>query len=235
MLILAIDTATPSGSVAVLRDDRLLGVISTSVDETYSSRLFRQLDFLLRELRLQMSQFDVFAVAAGPGSFTGLRVGIAAVKGWAEVFGKPIVSVSGLEAVAVQLRSNEELIAPVLDARRGQIYGALFRRANSGLLREGDDAVCTAEEFLAVLPERTNGRSLRFISPTPEVFATALSAAVALPKSISSCIVRASPVLAPEIGACAFDRARCGEFTDALHLDANYVRRSDAELLWKGP
>lgn len=235
MLILAIDTATPSGSVAVLRDDRFLGVISTSVDETYSSRLFRQLEFLLAELRLEMSQFDVFGVAAGPGSFTGLRVGLAAVKGWAEVFRKPIVAVSGLEAVAVQARSNEELIAPVLDARRGQIYAAIFRRAHSGLLREGDDEVCAAEEFLGGLPARTNGRSLRFISPTPEVFEAALTGAASLPGSISRCIVRASPVLAPEIGTIAFERAQRGEFIDALHLDANYVRRSDAELLWKGP
>src|SRR5690242_9934805 len=134
MLILALDTATPTGSVAVLRDGRLAGVVSTSTDETYSSRLFRQLEFLLGELSLKVSQFDVFAVAAGPGSFTGLRVGIAAVKGWAEVFSKPIVAVSGLEAVAAQARFNDNWIASVLDARRGQIYAALYRESPAGLL-----------------------------------------------------------------------------------------------------
>jgi tRNA threonylcarbamoyladenosine biosynthesis protein TsaB len=235
MLLLALDTATPSGSIAVLRDGRLTGVVSTAVDETYSSRLFRQLEFLLGELRLEMSQFDLFAVAAGPGSFTGLRVGLAAVKGWAEVFGKPIVAVSGLEAVAAQLSPSDDLVASVLDARRGQIYAALFRRDSRGLLHEGDEEVCMAEEFLAGLPARANGRLVRFISPAPEVFEAALAGAVSLPGSISRYIVRASPVLAPEIGAIAFERAKRGEFTDALHLDANYVRRSDAELLWKGP
>jgi tRNA threonylcarbamoyladenosine biosynthesis protein TsaB len=235
MLVLALDTATPSGSVAVLRDCRLVGVISTATEETYSSRLFRQLEFLLNELRLQVSQFDVFAIAAGPGSFTGLRVGIAAVKGWAEVFSKPIVAVSGLEAVAVQMPPCDGLIASVLDARRGQIYAALFDRATNGLSREGDDEVCTADEFLSGLPTRLNGRSLRFISPMPEVIEPALATAAFLPKSAFRSVLRASPVLAPEIGAIAFERAKRGKFTDALHLDANYIRRSDAELLWKGP
>jgi tRNA threonylcarbamoyladenosine biosynthesis protein TsaB len=234
MLILAVDTASPSGSVAVLRDARLKGVISTVVDETYSSRFFRQLEFLLGELRLELKQFDVFGVAAGPGSFTGLRVGLAAVKGWAEVFGKPIVAVSGLEAVAAQMAASDELIAPVLDARRGEIYAALFRRDSTALSLEGDEIVCTPEEFLAGLPVRAGGRGVRFISPAPELFQAALSGVASLPGSIPRSIVRASPVLAPEIGAIAFERANRGEFTDALHLDANYVRRTDAEVLRDG-
>ncbi|HEV2297934.1 MAG TPA: tRNA (adenosine(37)-N6)-threonylcarbamoyltransferase complex dimerization subunit type 1 TsaB [Candidatus Acidoferrales bacterium] len=235
MLILGLDTATPTGSIAVLRDGRLIGVISTSTEETYSSRLFRQLEFLLGELSLNVSQFDVFAVAAGPGSFTGLRVGIAAVKGWAEVFSKPIVAVSGLEAVAAQARACNGLVASVLDAPRGQIYAALFRGDSSSLSREGDDEVCTAAEFLAGLPARVNGRSVQFISPTPEIIDPALAALASLPESASRSVLRASPVLAPEIAAIAFERAKRGEFTDALHLDANYVRPSDAELLWKDP
>lgn len=234
MLILALDTASPSGSVAVLRDGSLLGVISTTVDETYSSRLFRQLEFLLAELHLQVSQFDVFAVAAGPGSFTGLRVGIAAAKGWAEVFGKPIVAVSGLEAVAAQMPASDGLVASVVDARRGQIYAGLYRRGPAGLLREGDEEVCTANEFLAALPARLDGRDLRFISPTPEVIESALPES-SFSGSAPQAVLPASPVLAPAIGAIAFERAQRGEFTDALQLDANYVRRSDAELLWKGP
>lgn len=234
MLILALDTASPSGSVAVLRDGRLLGVISTTADETYSSRLFRQLEFLLAELHLQISQFDVFAVAAGPGSFTGLRVGIAAAKGWAEVFGKLIVAVSGLEAVAAQMPASDGLVASVVDARRGQIYAGLYRRSPAGLSREGDEEVCTANEFLAGLPARLNGRALRFISPTPEVIESALAES-SFSGSAPQAVLPASPVLAPAIGAIAFERAQRGEFTDALHLDANYIRRSDAELLWKGP
>src|SRR3984893_1510071 len=111
MLLLAVDTSTPAGSLAVLRDGRVLGVVSTWVEETYSSLMFRHLDFLLGEFRLDLKQFEVFAVAAGPGSFTGLRVGLAAVKGWAEVFRKPIAAVSALEAVAVQAHSNTAFVS----------------------------------------------------------------------------------------------------------------------------
>ena len=234
MLILALDTATPCGSVAVLRDGQLAGVISTQTEETYSSRLFRQLEFLRRELGLEISQFDVFAVAAGPGSFTGLRVGIAAVKGWAEVYAKPIVAVSGLEAVAAQAQFNDKWIAAVLDARRGQFYAALFRYGPDDLVLAGVERVCTPAEILELLPKHAGSNGLRFISPTPEILARAL-ATVHLSGSHSWFTLPASPVLAPIIGHLAFRRAKRGEFTDALHLDANYVRRSDAELLWKGP
>ncbi len=122
VLVLALDTSSPSGSLAVLRDEKVVGVVSTATGEVYSSRMFRELEFLLGELSLRMEEFELFAVAAGPGSFTGLRVGLAAVKGWAEVYRKPIAAVSALEAVAVQAHSNAALIVPVLDARRGQVY-----------------------------------------------------------------------------------------------------------------
>ena len=95
MLILALDTSSPAGSLAILRDEKVIGVVSTWAEETYSARMFRHLDFLLRELSLDLKQFELFAVAAGPGSFTGLRVGLTAVKGWAEVYKKPAVGVSG--------------------------------------------------------------------------------------------------------------------------------------------
>ena len=92
--------------------------------EDYSSRMFRHLEWLLKELSLDLSRFDAFAVASGPGSFTGLRVGLAAVKGWAEVYSHPILSVNVLEAIAAQSRSSTTLLAPVFDARR---VGSLFR------------------------------------------------------------------------------------------------------------
>src|SRR6201998_2058933 len=137
VLVLALDTSSPSGSLAVLRGAKVVGVVSTATGEVYSSRMFRELEFLLGELSLHMEEFELFAVAAGPGSFTGLRVGLAAVKGWAEVDQKPIAAVSALEAVAVQARSNAALIIPVLDARRGQLYFGLYRRAEGGEAGDG--------------------------------------------------------------------------------------------------
>jgi tRNA threonylcarbamoyladenosine biosynthesis protein TsaB len=236
MLLLAVDTSSRLGSLTVLRDGKLVGVISTLADEPYSARLFRQLDFLLEELHIEMRQFDVFAVVAGPGSFTGLRVGLTAVKGWAEVFEKPIVAVSGLEAVAAQAKSDVELIAPVMDARRGQIYAALYRREGSGLVSESEDHVCTPAEFLAEVGAQAGNRSVQFVSPAPEIIQDALNAAAPdLGAAVSRNVERVSPLLAPVVGELAFERANRGEVTDALRLDANYIRRSDAELSWKVP
>ena len=235
MLLLAIDTANDAGSLAVLKDGRVSGEISTASDEPYSSRLFRQLDLLLRESQLRTSDFDVFAVGSGPGSFTGLRVGLAAAKAWAEAFSKPIVAISGLEAVAVQLEkvAPESLIAPVLDARRGQIYVALYRVRDLRLVAEESEQVCTAEEFLQQVESRAGNDQIRFISPCPAVIKPILDAWKPASSRISRTVEPATAALAPIIGRLAFERARRGEFTDALHLDANYVRRSDAELLWK--
>jgi tRNA threonylcarbamoyladenosine biosynthesis protein TsaB len=237
MLLLAVDTATPAGSLAVLRDEQLAGVISTASDEPYSSRLFRQLETLLSELQLQTQNFDLFAVAAGPGSFTGLRVGLTAVKAWAEVFSKPVIAISGLEAIAAQAHPHSEngLIAPVLDARRGQIYAALFRRAGPQLVQEEPEQVCTIEEFLAQLAQRKQDEEVVFVSPAQAILRELISkrAGNRSSASISDIAQSASPLLAPILGKLALERAARGEFTDALHLDANYIRRSDAELLWK--
>lgn len=236
MLLLAVDTATRSGSLAVLRDGQLAAEISTASEETYSSRLFRQCGFLLQELRLEIRDFDFFAVNAGPGSFTGLRVGLTAVKAWAEVFSKPVVAISGLEAIAAQAGNvlGDAFIAPVLDAHRGQVYAALYRFEGARLAAVDADQVCTMEEFLTRIANHASAEPVRFVSPSPEILRDSLNDWIAkrhLPWSIH----RASPVLAPVIAELAFERIRRGEFTDSLRLDANYVRRSDAELLWKEP
>lgn len=234
MLVLAVDTSTISGSLAVLRDEQLMGVICTSGEENYSSRMFRQLDILLGELGLELPAFDLYAVTAGPGSFTGLRVGLAAVKGWAEVYGKPIAAVSALEAVAVQSSAPGQWLAPVMDARRGQIFGALFERGPHGLRRHKDERVEKLAEFLAWLEaefrENLQGAPA-FISTAPALLS------VELEKSgfERNPVGRASPVLAPLIGQLGLERARRGETVDALHLAANYIRRTDAELNLKTP
>src|ERR1700724_2077752 len=129
MLILAIDTSTRAGSIALLRDRQVLAEISAREETPYSTRLFRDLDLLQFRAQFRMAQIDVFAVAAGPGSFTGLRVGLTAVKGWAEVHRKPIATISGLEAIAAQGNINEEFVNPFLDARRGHVFGSTYRRS----------------------------------------------------------------------------------------------------------
>jgi tRNA threonylcarbamoyladenosine biosynthesis protein TsaB len=237
VLILAIDTSSPAGSLAVLRDEKVIGDISTYTDEAYSSRMFRHLDFLQRELSLQLEDFDLVAVAAGPGSFTGLRVGLATAKGWGEVYRKPIAAVSALEAVAIQSRSATPLVVPVLDARRGQIYFGYYIRQGRGptndLALEGEECVASPEEFLEGVQKRAGHSDFAVVTPTPEVLTKSTSANAKSQASLR--IERASSVLAPFIGQIGYLQAQRGQVSDSLTADANYVRRSDAELNWKAP
>jgi tRNA threonylcarbamoyladenosine biosynthesis protein TsaB len=231
MLTLALDTSTRTGSVAILRDSHTLGVLSTSTDEAYSSRLFRQLDFLFGELALSPADCDLFAVCAGPGSFTGLRASLVATKAWAEVYRKPIAAISGLEAVAAQCPSHERsVLLPVVDARRGQIYAGVYRRTATGLARTGDERAASAAEFLESLAaERYVAADAVFVTPDPEVLLAALAASA----FAIAPVVQVSAVLAPIIGRLGYACALRGKLTDALHLDANYNRRCDAEVSWK--
>jgi len=235
VLILALDTSSPSGSLAVLRDEKVIGVVSTANREVYSSRMFRELDSLLAQLALRMEHFELFAVAAGPGSFTGLRLGLTAAKGWAEVYKRPIAAVSALEAVAVQASSEAQIVVPVLDARRGQVYFGLYRRISGGpargqLVLDGEEYVMTAAELFASVCTRIAGVPFTIVTPAPEL----LSAFGVVASSANNFAVEtASSVLAPFIGQLGFQRAHRGALVDALTLDANYVRRSDAEVHWK--
>jgi tRNA threonylcarbamoyladenosine biosynthesis protein TsaB len=240
VLTLALDTSSAAGSLAVLRNDRVIGTVSTWTDEIYSSRIFRQLDFLLKELSLSLAEFDLFAVAAGPGSFTGLRVGLAAVKGWAEVHRKPIAAVSTLEAVAAQSHSRSSFVVPILDAHRGQIYFGVYRRTGAPtenrLALEGEEYVMTAEEFLEALQARDALSDCAITTPEPGLISAAVSRCET-PHAVGGRIRvdEVSAILAPQVGRLGYLRAKRGEVVDSLTLDANYVRRTDAELHWKAP
>ena len=239
MLILSLDTSSPSGSVAILRDELTLGVISTRADENYSSRIFRHLEFLLSDLSLKLQDFDVFAVSAGPGSFTGLRVGLTAAKGWAEVYRKPVVGVSALAAVAFQARGSSTVLVPALDARRAQIYFGVYRAAAVGLALDGEEFVVTPEEFAEKLGTLAHslgngGKNAGFTIVTPDASVVEIVSRLTLQFSAGFAgLDIVSSVLAPSIGRITHGRALRGDVSDALTLDANYVRRTDAEMKWK--
>jgi len=240
MLILAIDTSTRTGSVAVLRDQQLLKVISSSEPTSYDNRLFRDVGELQNRVNFAMQDVDLFAVAVGPGSFTGLRIGLTAVKAWAELYHRPIAAVSGLEAIASQAHSlqsqtsaTQTIIAPFQDARRGHIFGAIYRRNSSETAKlelVGEENTLSPDEFLDLV-KCTAGRAAPvLISPTPELLSLQVRSARGTGEPWVT--EQASSVLAPIIGQLGFDRAGRGELTDSLRLDASYVRRSDAESSW---
>jgi tRNA threonylcarbamoyladenosine biosynthesis protein TsaB len=238
MLILAVDTSTRMGSSAILLDSEVLAAVSGYEVTPYSTRLFRDIALLREITNLALNQIDMFAVAAGPGSFTGLRVGLTAVKAWAEVHGKAIAAISGLEAIAAESlacenpgASNAHFIAPFLDARRGQIFGAIYRRVpggSRGLELASDESILSLDEFLELVKGRSP-QGVQLVSPTPDVLPVSRIMEV-LPEAK---VIQVSAALGPAIGRLGFERAKRGELIDSMHLDANYVRRSDAEAAWK--
>lgn len=238
VLILALDTSSPSGSLAILRDEKVIGAVATTSAEIYSSRIFRHLEFLFGELSLRLEDIELFAVAAGPGSFTGLRVGLAAVKGWAEVYGKPIAAVSKLEAVAVQSRSSAKMVLSVLDARRKEFYWGIYRRPETGakrLMLKNHETVGGREDFLRAISSCASSDDFAVATPSPALVGELLAQSDNLGEPARRISVeRVSPILAPEIGYLGWAQAQEGKLADALTLDANYIRRSDAELHWKG-
>lgn len=128
MKVLGMDTATKSATVAVIEDGCLVGEFTLNSDRPHSQKIMPLTEDLLKEIGIRSSEIDVFAFAQGPGSFTGLRIGAAAVQGFAQATGKKAVGVSTLEAMAYTLsKVTDACICPVIDAKRGQVYYAMYR------------------------------------------------------------------------------------------------------------
>ena len=130
MLILAIDTATYSGGIAILNQDKVIASQVLNIKKTHSQRLLRDIDYLMKECEIEPPGIDAYAVSVGPGSFTGVRIGIACVKGLAYASGKPLVGIPTLKALALRSAEPGILLCPVMDARRGEIFGAAYRMDN---------------------------------------------------------------------------------------------------------
>ncbi len=214
-MILAIDTTAEFGSIAIGSEEILL-----HGPDGFGSIIFQQIERLLRRASVQLADVDAFAAASGPGSFTGVRIGLACVKGLAEATGKPGFAVSNLQALVRFGSAN--LRATMIDARRGEVYAALFDASGAAILPE---TVCKFPEFLARLPEE----HLEFISQNLEPFEAALTVS----RFANAPKITAPRALAAVIAFIAEERLAAGESCDPASLDANYVRRSDAELLFK--
>ncbi len=130
--VLGIDTATIMGSIGLIDDDAVIAEYSLNIKATHSERLMPAADKLLKDAGIELKDIDGFAVSIGPGSFTGLRIGLATVKGFAMGYNKPIAAVSTLEALAFNLAFAEYQVCPILDARKNGVYTALFKSDRKG-------------------------------------------------------------------------------------------------------
>jgi tRNA threonylcarbamoyladenosine biosynthesis protein TsaB len=174
---------------------------------------------------------ELFAVATGPGSFTGVRLGLTTAKAWGEVFGKPIVGMSCLEVLAGEDHGVSGFVGAVLDARRGQIFGSLYKRDAKGLVLVGQESVTTAADFLAYVDVESAPESVAWVGTNAQLLEKEPLWGERASRGES--LLTVSPILAPLIGKLGMQKFSNGQVHDALSLDANYVRRSYVETAAK--
>lgn len=218
--------------MAVLRDGELLQAVAHESAEDYSVWLLPAVSQVLAASIVGMAAVDAYAVASGPGSFTGVRVGLTTVKAWSEVYGKSIAAVSRMEAVASQATGGAPIVAAFADAQRGQVFGAVFRRNGAALERLCDEMVIAPGKFVESAVEMAKGGSIAWVSK--DAGCVLGEEAWKVREKRGEKVESVSSVLAPVIGRIGGAELVAGGKTDALTLDANYVRRSDAEIFWKG-
>jgi len=234
LIILGMDTCEARGSVAVRKNGALASVQEHETAEDYSLWLLPAVEKCLREAATKLQAVDVLSVATGPGSFTGLRVGITTAKAWAELYEKPVVGVSRLEVMARTAAAESGYVAASFDAKRGQIFGGLYRVERAGTLElVENEMVIAADEFVSWAGELAGGDPVHWVTLDP-----ALLQSTAIWKSRAErgeSLTLCGRGLAAGVAELGELRARNHQLSDALHLDANYVRRSDAEIVWKDP
>lgn len=153
MRILAVDTATTSCSVAIVDQTSLLSEFTIDREETHSKHLMDMIKTVLRMSGLNFSDMDGFAITRGPGSFTGLRIGISTIKGLVVASEKPVVGVSSLKTLASQVSYSRYLICPILDARKGEVYFSRYRCLNGLLIKQTKESVAPPDKAVDDLNE----------------------------------------------------------------------------------
>lgn len=220
MKLLAVDTSSPAATAAVIGENHILASYTVQNGNTHSRYIMPMIADMLEKCGETVGSMDAFAVALGPGSFTGLRIGIATVKGFALAANKPVVGLSSLECAANNLFLAENvLVCPIFDARHGNVYNALFENG----ARRCDDRLIAMDTLLAELA----GQRTVFVGDGVPVYAAQITAAMG-----------GNAILAPQyrrnqcadaLAQLAYQRAAAGEFTDISALSAIYLRPSQAE------
>ena len=222
MNILAIDTSGPVASCAVMRDGRITHLVAMNQGLTHSETIMPAVDEALSASGLICGDVDVFAAVAGPGSFTGVRIGVCAAKGLAHAVGKPCARVHALEALAMNFFGFDGLCCPILDARRGQVYCAAFDMSQGMPERALPDAAEALEAFLDRLPA---DRRLVFCGDGvaahgDRVIERLGGRAMIAPPNLRD--LRAD-------AACVLAAARPGEWMESRKLAPIYLRAPQAE------
>ena len=222
MKILAIDSSAVVATAALCEDGRLLAEYTVNNGNTHSETLLPMIESLLRHFSLSASDVGLFAVSAGPGSFTGVRIGAATVKGLAFGMDTPCAEVSTLHALAQNLSVRDGLICPVMNARRAQVYTALFRSENGQLTRLLPDSAMAISELDELLS--AYGEPVSFVGDGYGITLAALEKTQALDVP-----ERLRHQSAFSVATVAYEQFLAGQTVSDSALKVNYLRPSQAE------
>jgi tRNA threonylcarbamoyladenosine biosynthesis protein TsaB len=239
MLILSFDTASSNGGVGLYRNSSVLGELRSGGGSNYSVQLFEMTSRLLGEAGLTLSDVELIAVATGPGSFTGIRIGLAAAQGWARALGRPVLGVSVLEAMLSAASPPSSIAVPLLDAHRGEFYLGVFLAAApvpsgsadlSGWKQSGDGLALDPAGIRELVRElQSKGGGVNLVARDDDQAAGGLHSR--LPQDLPS--IKVPAFLPGVIARLAHAAARHGRLQRPDELDAYYIRRSDAEMNWR--
>ncbi len=224
MKILAVDTSSNVATAALVSDNRLIGENILNHKKTHSEKIMPMIDGLLRDSETDIGDVDLFAVAKGPGSFTGLRIGISTVKALAHATNKPVVGVSALEGMAYNLYNVEGIISPIMDARRSQVYNGAYRWENGYLKEVISPRASSIEECIESFK---NEEKVYFLGDGVPVYESVIrekmgNRAIFAP---FTCLLQRASSLA----ALAQIKYEQGEFDTYASLVPIYLRKSQAE------
>ena len=230
MLILAIDSATPVAGVALLNDERLIKEEFSNFKKTHSETLMVMVDRVLQECECTIGQVDAFAVTTGPGSFTGLRIGLAAIKGLSMATGKPVVGVSTLDVLAYNLWDSNSLVCPLLNARKQEVYCGFYDVTGAFPRALVEGRACSPEEFVeraGLIAQEQKKDDIILLGdgyyPYTGFFKAKLGQQLKTPPP-HLMLPRAGA-----LGSLGLKKAQRGEWEDILKLRPQYIRLSEAE------
>ena len=225
MRILGVDSSGMVASVALVEDDLLVAEYSVNYKKTHSQTLLPMLDEIVKMTELDLNTIDAIAVAAGPGSFTGLRIGAATVKGLGLALEKPVISVPTCHGLAYNLWGSDKLICPIMDARRKQVYTGIYRFEEHQLMTLKEQWAAPIEELLEELNQR--GEMVTFLGDGVPVFRELIAEKLQVPYSFAPAHVnkqRAAAVAA--LGSIYYKEGRT---ETAMEHIPEYLRVSQAE------
>ncbi len=221
MLVLAIDTSTRVGGIAIVNEKGVISEIRLNVSIEYSERLLPEIDHLLKLSGISINDIELFAISKGPGSFTGLRVGMSTVKGLAFATGRPVVTVSTLEALAWNIPFAQFPVCPVIDARKGEVFTALFRWNKDHPLRLMDDSVINRTKLKNVIKDITGDERFILIGDGTRFYMNEEEFIIAPPERNIP-----SPACVGFIGLRLAEKC---VFENLIEIIPAYLRRSQAE------